>query len=69
MDKNKFVKWRKKYISNSKPTDFNLDMKNLNKVGLEHKGVKFASLTREEYNIFDNWTKKEQLQFLEDYFN
>lgn len=71
MEKDKFKKWRKRFISNANPTDFSLDMTNLkeNKVILKHKEVKFASLNRDEYNLFENWNKKEQLQFLEDYFN
>ena len=67
--KDNFIKWRGKYKTDSKPMDFSLDMKDLNKIGLEHKNVLFASLTKEEYNCFDRWTKKEQLQFLEDYWN
>jgi len=69
MKKDNFIKWRGKYKTDSKPMDFSLDMKDLNKIGLKHKEVLFASLTREEYNCFDRWTKKNQLQFLEDYWN
>lgn len=79
MKKNQYEKWRKRYIRNSKPTDFTLDMKslsldeifilrNIDKIEIS-KRIRFASLTRKEYDIFNNWTKKEQLQFLEDYFN
>lgn len=71
MDKNKYIKWRGRYENKAEPTDFCLDMKELEnkKVKLIHKQQIFANLTREEYNIFDSWTKKEQLQFLEDYWN
>ena len=77
MIKEQFKKYREKYICNSKPTDFWLDVKSLHKIEILrttdktgiNKGFTFASLTRKEYDIFNTWTKKEQLQFLEDYFN
>jgi len=77
MEKDKFKRYRERFIRNSKPADFSLDMKDLNKIGIIKttykpwitNGLQFASLTKEEYDIFNNWTKKEQLQFLEDYFN
>jgi len=77
MEKDKFKKYRERFIRNSKLAEFSLDTQDLNKIGIIRttdktgipKGIRFASLTKEEYDIFDNWTKKEQLQFLEDYFN
>lgn len=70
MNKEQYNKYKDKY-STPKIIDFVLDMKELKqgKIKLSHKGVLFASLTKEEYNIFDSWNKQEQLNFLNGYWN
>jgi len=70
MEKNKYEKYKNKYCS-CKPMHFIEDMTLLNKgkIRFKHKGVNFMSLTRKEYNIYNNWTKKEQIAFLNGYWN
>ena len=58
MEKNKFEKWKGKYCQ-CKAINFEEDMRLFSegKVFLKHQGIKFASMSKEEYNIYNSWTK------------
>ncbi len=70
MEKEQYSKYKSKYCS-CEPSHFCEDMTLLHKgkIGFKHKNVNFMSLSREEYNIYNSWTKKEQLNFLNGYWN
>ncbi len=70
MEKTKYNKWKGKY-TDCNMINFTLHMREykLDKISMSYKNVVFASLTKQEYNIFDGWTKKEQLNYLNGYWN
>ena len=68
MEKDKYNKWVNKYCS-CVLAHFQIEKGSQNQIMFSHKEVVFARISIEEYNIFNSWTKKERLNFLNGYWN
>ena len=70
MNKKQYEKYLNKYCS-CDAGHFTEDMTllSIGKITFKHKNVNFMSLTREEYKVYNSWTKKEQLNFLNGYWS